>query len=294
MKRACLLLPWLLCCTSLLHGQTQEQRKETITYLQSLQTSEGGFLPQAAKGNEVKPTVRATSSALRALKYFGGEAKDPASCGQFVHSCFNRTAGGFADSPGGTPTVATTAIGIMAVVEVKLPADTYTPSVVKFLGENTKEFEEIRIAAAGLEAINQRPPQAATWIEQILKMRNAEGSFGKGIGQARDTGGSLVALLRLGYKPEKIEGWLAVLKAGQRKDGGFGKEDSDSSDLETTYRVMRAFHMLKERPAEPEKLRAFLAKCRNTDGGYGVAADQPSNVSATYYAAIIRHWLAEQ
>ena len=50
-----------------LRGQTPEI--QTVIYLKGLQRDDGGFVP--AKG-ETKPTLRATSSALRAIKYFGG------------------------------------------------------------------------------------------------------------------------------------------------------------------------------------------------------------------------------
>ena len=82
-----------------------------------------------------------------------------------------------------------------------------------------------------------------------------------------------------------------MLIAGQRDDGGFGKADAKGSDLDTSYRVMRSFHMLKEKPKNVEKLKEFIAKCRNADGGYRVEPGKPSNVGATYNASIILHWL---
>ena len=84
------------------------------------------------------------------------------------------------------------------------------------------------------------------------------------------------------------------MKAGQRADGGFGKADSPASDLETTYRMMRSFHMLKAAPEDAGRLRAFLDSCRNDDGGYGVAKGKPSSAAGTYYASIITHWLDEK
>ena len=51
---------------------------------------------------------------------------------------------------------------------------------------------------------------------------------------------------------------------------------------------------LKEKPADVEALRGFVAKCRNADGGYGLSPGQPSRVPATYFASILLHWLAEK
>ena len=84
---------------------------------------------------------------------------------------------------------------------------------------------------------------------------------------------------------------MKTLRAGQRKDGGFGKAESAGSDLETNYRIMRCFHMLKAQPGDVEGLRSFVAKCRNEDGGYAVTPGGTSSLSGTYYSTIIRHWL---
>jgi hypothetical protein len=64
--------------------------------------------------------------------------------------------------------------------------------------------------------------------------------------------------------------------------------------LESSYRIMRCFMMLKEKPADVDAFKGFIAKCRNRDGGYGVAPGQPSSVGATYFASIILHWLDEK
>src|SRR5262245_62752730 len=61
------------------------------------------------------------------------------------------------------------------------------------------------------------------------------------------TGGAVVAELRLGRAAENKAAVLKALKEGQRPDGGYGKEGAKGSDLETTYRVLRAFHRSEER-----------------------------------------------
>jgi hypothetical protein len=292
MRRTLLASLCLLAVALPVRAQTADQKKTTIAYLQKLQQKDGGFAPAADKP---KSGLRATSSALRALKYFGGEPAEKAAVADFVKSCFDKESGGFADAPGGKPDVAVTAVGAMAVVELKLSTDPYEAAVVKYLADNAKSFEDIRIAAAGLEALGKRPKEADAWLDQIAKMRNNnDGTYGKGLGAARDTGGAVVAVLRLGGKVDNADAVLKALKEGQRADGGFGKADAESSDLETSYRVMRAFHMLKAQPADAGRLRDFIASCRNDDGGYGPAKGQPSTASATYNAAIILHWLEEK
>jgi prenyltransferase beta subunit len=264
--------------------------KATVAYLRKLQTKEGGF---AADAGKTTPSLRATSSALRALKYFGGDAPDRRAAARFVEACFDKQSGGFADSPGGKPDVATTAVGAMALVELQLPTAPYEAGVLRYLGEHAKTFEEIRIAAAGVEALGKQPPEAASWLKRIEKERNKDGTFG-GPGDARATGGATVIVLRLGGKVEHPTALTAALDACQHKDGAFGKgQTSDPSDLETTYRVVRCYHMLKARP-DAAAVLAFVDKCRNSDGGYGTAPGQPSGVGGTYFAGIIRHWLGER
>jgi prenyltransferase beta subunit len=277
-----------------LRGQTAAEKKTTIAYLQGLQAPDGGFLPaipDPKADRAPRSSLRATSSAVRALKYFGGEPSDKTACAKFVASCFDKESGGFTDLVGGKPDVTSTAVGLMAVVELKMPSDPHVEPAVKFLSTNAKNFDDIRIAAAGLEAVGKHPKIVDDWLEQVGKMANPDGTFGKDAGKSRETGGAVVALMRLGGKIEDKSAILKTLNSGQRQDGAFGKDGTDKSDLESSYRVMRAFVMLKEKPADVDALKGFIAKCRNRDSGYGVSPGQPSTVSATYFASIILHWL---
>ncbi len=267
------------------------QHKAAIAYLQKLQQKDGGF---AADAHQTTSGLRATNAAVKALDHFACEVHDKAACANFVKSCFDKESGGFADRPGGKPDVTLTAVGLIAVVEVKLPTGPFEAGAVKYLGDHVKSFEDIRIAAAAFEALGKRPAQADAWLEQIAKLRNDDGTYGKGNGKARETGGAVAAVLRLGGKIEHPDAVLKAMKDGQRADGGFGKYDSPASDFESTYRVMRSFHMLKAKPEDVGRLRAFLDACHNDDGGYGVAKGKPSSASGTYYASSILHWLREK
>jgi hypothetical protein len=266
--------------------------KDTIIYLQKLQTPSGGFLPNQHEAVTGQPSLRATVSAIRALHYLGGEVPDKTACVKFVASCFQPTTGAFSDTPQGQGDLFATAVGIMGVVELKMPLEKYAPPASRYLADNAKTFENIRIAAAAFESLKQKSERNDLWLNDIGKMANADGTFGKGADRARATGGGVALMLRLHGKIAEPDAVLAALKKGQRKSGGFGKADAgDASDLETTYRVMRTFMMLKSRPDNVASLQAFIGKCRNSDGGYGVAPGQASSASSTYFAVIIQHWL---
>jgi hypothetical protein len=273
-------------------AQTDAEKAETVKYLHKLQIKRGGFKPALAADT---PTLRATSAALRALKLFGGTSELAKENKLFVAICKDKS-GGYADTPGGKPGPVVTAVGLMAAIEVGIlskPADK-AGATITYLENSAKEFEDIRMAAAGLEAIGKKSKKNDDWIDAVLKMQNDDGTFSKGAGKARDTGGAAACILRLGGKLKDTKAVLKALDAGQREDGAFGNAEAKGSDLETTYRVMRCYHMLGKQPPKPDAVRKFVAKCRNKNGGYGVKPDVASSASATYFAGSILKWLGEK
>jgi len=237
-----------------------EQKKATLEYLYALQKPEGGF---GLSPRVPECDLNATSAALRAIKYFGGEVRNKADCEKFILRCLDKDTGGFAAKPGGMSDVRTTALGVMALHELSPPAKV-TRSIyagaVKYWLANAKTFEEVRIAAAGLDTIQAKLPKKNDWLAIINQNRNADGTYGKGGAQARDTGGSVAAVLRLGGTIGDRDNVIKVLREGQRPDGGWSR-DGGKSDLETTYRVVRAMWMLKAKPDVPA-LQSFIARCR--------------------------------
>lgn len=277
-----------------LAAQEKGWKKDAIQFVRSLQTEPGGFLSMAPRPEiRLAPTLRATSSALRALHYLGGEVPNKKAAIAYVESCYDEKTGGFSDFPRGKPDVFTTAVGVMAVKELGLPLEKYREPVTRYLSENAKEFDDVRIAAAGLERLDTHvgKDRAREWLAVVARDINSDGTWGKGQGLARDTASKAVTLLRLGSELAKKDHLLKVLNDGQRPDGGFGKADSDTSDLETTYRVMRCYMMLKAHPKDVDALRGFLMKCRNKDGGFGAQPGEYSTVGGTYFAAIVDYWL---
>ena len=289
------LLAFLVCATCLapLVAQETAPDKATIAYVQKLQTSTGGFLSVEPKPNvRLAPTLRSTSAAVRALKYLTAEIPDPDACKKYVASCFDPATGGVSDMPGGKPDVFTTSVGIMAVAELKMPLDKYGKPVVDYLAKHVQTFDDIRIAVAGLERIHKESPRHDRWLHDVNRLTIPEtGDPGSGV--ARDAASILVTRMRLGWDFKYTDPMVKLLQSGQRKDGGFGKDKVEGSDLETTYRVMRAFVMLKSKPRDTASIRGFVARCRNADGGYGMMPGDGSTVGSTYFAAIIVHWLNE-
>ncbi len=265
-------------------AQSPEEWTQTARYVAAFQNPDGGFA--ATKGGP--STLGATSSSLRALKHTGGSVPDVLACLAFVRSCYDPATGGFAPTPGGKPDVPTTAVGIMASIEQKNLTDEMAAKAADFLSARAQGFEEVRIAVAGFEGLGKSSPQFAKWKEVVLADRNPDGTFGKGPARGKATGERVAALLRMGVDLEHRDTVVAAMKEGQRPDGGWSK-DEGPSDLGTSYRVMRAFHMLKEAP-DLAAIRKFIAGCRKSDGGYSATPGGAADPSGCYYATIILGW----
>ena len=304
----CFALAIVLVLPSLSFAQTKEmveaieQKLATIRYLQALQDKDTGAFKATA--NAKGQSLRATSAAVRSLKYLTGKkiaeavpnAKGTAA---FVMSCFDPKTGGFADSPGGKPDVALTAVGVMAAVELEIPKDKFAKAM-DYLNENAKTFEDVRIGAAAVEAwgVKDCPFDLKPWYDIAGRYHRTEYSRSEPRPDPKDGGarilGSTSAMsIRLGqnFRPAVMTQFGDELRNGQRDDGGWGKKDEKASDQESTYRVMRALMLLKEKPKDIAKLSEFIAKCRNEDGGYGVKPGEASSASGVYFATIIAKWL---
>jgi poly(3-hydroxybutyrate) depolymerase len=285
MKRLIASLALFVSATpSLVRAQSPAELAQTAAHVAAFQNSDGGFAPQ--KG--MPSTLGATSSSIRVLKYTGGSIPDVLGCIRFVKSCFAPESGGFPPKPGGAPDVGTTATGLMAIAELKGIDKDMVASAVRYFEKNARSFEDVRIAVAGLEAVKATSAEFPHWTEVILNGRNADGTFGQGEGQARETGGKAVALLRMGVPLDKKAEVVAFLKSAQRPDGGWSKGPA-GSELESTYRIMRAFFMLEELP-DVERLEAFVGRCRHADGTYGISPTDATS-GGTYYATIVSRWL---
>ncbi len=179
----------------------------------------------------------------------------------------------------------------MTLAELKLLDPASVEGSIAYLDSHVNGFEDVRIAVAGLEAVNLKSSKFPEWIQVVEKLKNPDGTYGSGASLGRETGGAVVALLRMGQPAGERSAVLGALRKSQRPDGGWGK-DEGASTLESTYRVMRAFYMLKEEP-NLSSVKALLESCRSSEGGYGVASGKPADLQGTYYATTILHWVRE-
>jgi hypothetical protein len=272
---------------------TAAQKKETVKWVTALEAPGGGFyLAPQDPNTDAKPVpmLRATNGAVRALKYLGADIPNKEKHAAFVLKCFDPKTGGFAE-PGGKPDVTITSIGVMAAMELGIPKEKFAKAM-DYLKENAKTFEEVRIGAAAIEAwgVKGCPFKLDEWFKIA---GDSERPFDNAKDHARDTASVAATWLRLGKTlPVPSRSW-DILKAGQRDDGGWGKKDAKASDIETTYRVMRALMLLKEKPKDAKKLRAFIDSHRNEDGGYATKPGDKSTMSGAYYCVIVSKWLDE-
>jgi prenyltransferase beta subunit len=274
---------------------TAEQKKATVKWVTDLQDPAGGFYLAPQPPNvDAKPVsmLRATNGAVRALKYLGAEIPNKEKHAAFVLKCYDPKTGAFAE-PGGKPDVAITSIGVMAAMELGIPKEKFAKAM-DYLKENAKTFEEVRIGAAAVEAwgVKDCPFKLDEWFKVADRHLDVIGKPSPIDGGARELGSYAAMALRLGQQPP-LEPVAKDILAGQRDDGGWGKKSEKASDIESTYRVMRALMLFKEKPKNTKKLRAFLDSHRNADGGYATKPGDKSSMSGVYYCIIVSKWLDE-
>src|SRR5262245_33395370 len=92
----------LLLIPAPLFAQSADEKKATIQFLIGLQQTDGGFVPAPPDRRVDTPprsSLRATSAAVRAIRYLGGEVPNKDKALAFVKSCLNADTGAFADTP---------------------------------------------------------------------------------------------------------------------------------------------------------------------------------------------------
>jgi prenyltransferase beta subunit len=281
----CLLVLLAVAAVASAAPLSREQREASVAYVLSLRNPDGGFRGTTAPGPS---QLGITNASLRSVKYFGGKLTDRNVTLKFVLACYNPAAGSFADTPGGTPDVRSTAMGLMALAELQAPLPEGGQRIVSYFDQTVTALPDIYIAAAALHSAGLKAPRASRWLQAYEATRNASDTYGSG---GMDTVRAVNTVLRLGGAMKERQAVIRDLRSLQRPDGGFSAMGGNS-DLGATYPVMRACYMLKEKP-DMAGVSRFVASCRNADGGYSPRPGQPSTANATYHAAIVLHWVEE-
>lgn len=266
-------------------ASSRSEREASRKYLLSLRNADGGFRVAMPEGPS---QLMASVGILRGVRYWGGKVPERERTIAWVSQCYHPSLGAFSDSPTSTPDVRSTALGLMALAELKAPLGRYSRDTLRYLETSATSLPDIYFTAAALEATGLETSAASRFRLAFEATESPDGSL---CPNAYEAAGAAITLLRLGGGPRHPKEVAARLVATQRSDGGFRAAGaSPESDLGGVYRLVRALYMLH---AEPDKrsLRRFMAKCRNEDGGYGLAPGKPSTGPATYYAGVVSHWL---
>jgi hypothetical protein len=237
----------------------------------------------------------ATSAAVRTLAKLRSEIPHRQKVEKYLLEKRDAQSGGFAEV-GAQPNVVVTSVAILGAVDLGIKKELLTPSIL-YLAKQAKTFEEVRIAAAAVEAwdVNTKLINLQEW-EKIIHEEGHQvppKDLDAKNGLARSAGSIIACRLRLGIPVDKDSKnqIMKVLLDGQREDGGWGQYHQRNSDLETTYRVMRALHLLKIKPKNIEDLKNYLGKHRHESGGYGATPGAAPRINTTYYVTMIAHWL---
>lgn len=265
------------------HPPLDNKPTSWITFLHTMENPQGGFHPDATKP---LPSLRSTVGALRVFRMENTPCPNHKAHINFLQSCWKEKDGGFADHPESeSADVISTAVGLMGLSEWNSLAPQKREAGRRFLGEQSKSLEDIRIACAFLESETEELPWKKLWTAMILGRQNQDGTFGSGPSHMRDTASMAVTMIRL-KEPLKV----SMDPAKHRQpDHGFGSATSSISDMETTYRICRWLHLIQDRQNLALTL-PFLESCKNQDGGYGPRPKAPSTTSSTYQARIIQYW----
>ena len=187
--------------------------------------------------------------------------------------------------------VITTAVGLMAASELKIASPEMVKEAIGFLGKN----------AQGVRGSSDWRSQASSPFtpprpifrggsSRSRPLRQPDGAFGQEPFPAKPyaTGGAAAAILRMGLKLENRDAVINAIKAGQRPEGAWSKDDSPP-DLGASYRVMRALYMLREKP-DVDRLLSFVKGFRQSDGSYASKPGGAGDLGGAYTATIIVRW----
>ncbi len=135
----------------------------------------------------------------------------------------------------------------------------------------TSEVEDLYYAVKILSSFNVKLNREMI-AEQILKIRNGDGSFGRiGYSRLASTYYSLSILSILGYSPEEFMDTLNWIRGCEVPSGGFVGESNLSSSymvLEDIYYGVMALKVLNEKCRYSKETLRLIRRFQNPNGGF--------------------------
>lgn len=260
----------------------QSERIQIISFFHSLQSTNGGFSDR----NNAFVSLQPTLSALKAFQFFGTQPPKPDAIFSYIENLHDAATGGFTDIASGKATVFSTALGLLILYNIHaLEAfHKYLPSALKFMTDNAAIREEHFMLIGLIDECNI-PVVPSVSIAFFRSMEMDDGTFGTSVLNNAIASG---ALLRAGEKLEDEQAVTALLLSGQRPDGGFG-DKPETSDLWTSYCVMRALDLLKCSP-KVIPLYKWIMKMYAAQGGFSTDQSEPS-ANVSYQALSVLNWI---
>jgi len=276
-------------------GSVPDFEQEAITFLQGLQTSDGGF---ASASSITKGTTASTFNAVEALQSLGASPLQENDVIQFLNNN-KKLNGGFLENVFDTaegPHSTYWAIATLSALGEPVaghPAENY---VLNFgSSENDGGFgnapgrgSNIRFtfdAVFALNLIGKKPTGTRSVSNFLLNSRNLNGGYGlNGISSTESTYRAVYSLLLLGQQVPNKDETIQYLKSAQNLDGGFGWSTSSVSRNSYTFRTIKVLDLLGARPDNPKGTIQYLQSLQNSDGGFGNYIGDLSDIGSTYRA----------
>lgn len=244
-----------------------------VNYIFERQNSDGGYT--FCRGTE--SSAQDTFYAIKILNMLDVKPKNVKETVAFLH--------GLQHSDGSFDSVKVAYYVVESLISLGYnytkPIDYFVETLNKFVESlgNTKvvypdvpsEVEDIYFSVKVLNSF-EVPVNSNRIVKQVLKLQNADGSFGRlGYNKLASTYYSLSLLSILGYTVNKLGKTLGWIRQCEVPSGGFVGEPGLSSIymvMENIYFGVKALEVLNECCRYPMETLELIAKFQNTNGGF--------------------------
>lgn len=268
---------------------------DTVNFLKSLQTTNGGFVNDKLSISE---SSSYTSSALEAIYMLSSTPQDAVKAIGYIQSLetsdggFKLTAGSVGSSMKATyyclNSLSLLSSSPSNVTKTKEFLLNWLPTSGGYGGYPGEEatLRETFDAVSALNLMDRTPTSKSTIINYLESYRNPSGGFGLISSYVESTLRVLEVYNILGVAYPTPTETINFLQSLQQPDGGFSKGEGKAvSYVISTYRSVRALQLLNSAPLYPSKVSNYILSTYNASvGGFGGYYGDSPDVSSTYRA----------